>query len=205
MTTKTSIRNIAAPNYPTAPPSYNQRYMDQFTNVVRLHSNSVANAINAPKVHGSFYSTADQLNAGATAANLMTVNNVASAYGVIVPSPGSRVYVAETGVYNIQFSAQFNKSTASAADVYIWLRINGSNVPNSTTVIVMKGSGEAAVAAWNFMEVLQANSYVELAWASTDTNVELTAVAASAGPPAIPAIPSLILTINWISNIPAQV
>lgn len=200
-----AVRNIAAPNYPTAPPSYNQRYMDQFTNVLRLYSNNVANAVNAPKVHGSFYSTVQQNNAGATTVNLMTVNKVATAYGTVVTPPGSRVYVAETGVYNVQFSAQFDKSAGSGADIYIWLRINGSDVPHSASKVRIQGSASELVAAWNFLIVLQANNYVEFAWASSDTNVHISAVAAVTGPPAIPEIPSVILTINWVSNIPAQV
>lgn len=199
MTVK-AIRNVAPPNYPTAPPSYNQRYMDQFTNVVRLYSNNVANAINAPKVHGSFYSDAQQNNSGASAVNLMTLNKVATAYGTVVTPPGSRVYVAETGVYNIQFSAQFDKSSGAAANIYIWLRINGADVPNSASHVTIQGTTAEFIAAWNFMLILQANDYFELAWASTDTNVVIAAKAASVGPPVIPAVPSVILTVSWISN-----
>jgi len=47
------------------------------------------------------------------------------------------------------------------------------------------------------MLTLRANDYIELAWESSDTNVVLAAVAASGN---IPEIPSVILTVMWVSN-----
>ena len=61
MSTK-AVRNIAAPNYPVAPAEYSRQFQDQYTNVLRLFSNSIANAVNAPKVYGSFFSTLTQTN-----------------------------------------------------------------------------------------------------------------------------------------------
>lgn len=197
-----AVRNIAAPNYPTAPDQYTRQYQDQFTNVLRLFSNTVANAVNAPKVHGSFYSTVQQNNVGATLVNLMTVNNTSSAYSIRVGEPTSRIYIGETGVYNIQFSAQFDKSSGAGADIYIWLRVNGVDIPYSASHITIQGTAAELIAAWNFIIILEADDYFELAWSSTDTNVYIAAVAPATGPPAIPGIPSVILTVNWVSNIP---
>ncbi len=200
MTVK-AVRNVAPPNYPTAPDLYTRQFQDQYTNVLRLYSNNVANAINAPKVHGSFYSTVQQNNAGATSVNLMQVAETVSTYGVRIGQPTSRVYVGETGVYNIQFSAQFDKTAGSSADIYIWLRLNGVDVLNSASKVVIQGTNAELITAWNFIIIMEADDYAELAWSSTDTNVHLSAVAATTGPPAIPAIPSVILTINWVSNV----
>lgn len=200
MTVK-AVRNVAPPNYPTSPDAYTRQFQDQYTNVLRLYSNTVANAINAPKVHGSFYSTVQQNNAGATSVNLMQVANTVTAYGVRIGQPTSRVYVGETGVYNVQFSAQFDKTAGAAADIYIWLRINGVDVLNSASKLVIQGSNAEVIAAWNFIVILEADDYVELAWSSPDTAVHLSAVTATTGPPAIPAIPSVILTISWVSNV----
>lgn len=201
MTVK-AIRNVAPPNYPIAPAEYSRQYHDQYTNVLRLYSNTVANAINAPKVHGSFYDTTTQTNAGATVVNLMKLNSTISTYALRIGQPTSRVYIGETGVYNIQFSAQFDKSSGAGADIYIWLRVNGVDVPYSASHITIQGTSAELIAAWNFVVTLEADDYFELAWSSTDTNVILLAGAATAGPPAIPAIPSVILTVNWVSNIP---
>lgn len=195
-----NVRNIAPPNYPTSPDQYTRQFQDQYTNILRLFSNSVANSVNAPKVYGSFYDTVTQTNASATAVNLMTLNTTVSAYGVRIGQPTSRVYMGETGVYNIQFSAQLDKSAGAGADVYIWLRVNGEDVPYSASHMTIQGSAAELIAAWNFIVILEADDYFEIAWSSTDTNVIIKAAAAAAGPPAIPAIPSVILTVSWVSN-----
>ena len=195
-----NVRNISSPNYPTSPDQYTRQFQDQYTNILRLFSNTVANSVNAPKVHGSFYDTTTQTNASATAVNLMELNTTISVYGVRIGQPTSRVYMAETGVYNIQFSAQFDKSAGAAADIYIWLRVNGEDVPYSASHVTIQGSTAELIAAWNFIVILEADDYFELAWSSTDTNVLIKAAAATTGPPAIPAIPSVILTVSWVSN-----
>lgn len=199
MSTK-AVRNIAAPNYPIAPEQYSRQFQDQYTNVLRLFSNTVANAVNAPKVYGSFFSTLTQTNPVASAVNLMTLNNTTSAYGARVGQPTSRVYVGETGVYNIQFSAQLDKTSgASAQSIYIWLRVNGTNVANSASQVTLKDTSAEIVAAWNFIITLETEDYFELAWSSPDTDMQLKAVTASGS---VPAIPSVIMTVNWVSNVP---
>jgi hypothetical protein len=199
MSTK-AVRNIAAPNYPIAPEQYSRQFQDQYTNVLRLFSNTIANAVNAPKVYGSFYSTLTQTNPVASAVNLMTLNNTTSAYSTRVGQPTSRVYVGETGVYNIQFSAQLDKTSgASAQSIYIWLRVNGTNVANSASQVTLKDTSAEIVAAWNFIITLETEDYFELAWSSPDTDMQLKAVTASGS---VPAIPSVIMTVNWVSNVP---
>jgi hypothetical protein len=200
MSTK-AVRNIAAPNYPVAPAEYSRQFQDQYTNVLRLFSNSIANAVNAPKVYGSFFSTLTQTNPVASAVNLMTLNSTTSAYSVRVGQPTSRIYIGETGVYNIQFSAQLDKTSgASAQSIYIWLRVNGTNVANSASQVTLKDTSAEIVAAWNFIVTLETEDYFELAWSSPDTDMQLKAVTASGS---VPAIPSVILTVSWVSNIPS--
>jgi hypothetical protein len=176
--------------------------MDQFINITRLNSNLFANSINAPKVFGSYYSDAQQNNASATAVNLMTVNNTILAFNTVARAPFSKIYVAETGIYNIQFSAQFDKTVNVPATIYIWIRQNGIDVPYTASKIVLQGSSAEIVPAWNFVLLLSANDYFEIAWTSTDTNVFVSTVAPATGPPVIPGIPSVIITVCWVSNIP---
>jgi hypothetical protein len=194
-----AVRNVAVPNFPVAPPVYSRANQDQFINVLRLHLNNIANNINAPKVHGAFYDTTTQTNPVASAENLMTFDSVIMAYGTKIGSPTSRVYVAETGVYNIQFSAQMDKSGGGSGSAYIWLKVNGTAVANSASKIVISGPSAETIAAWNFVIILSGNSYFELAWSSPDTTM-LILHEAAADP--IPAIPSVILTVTWVSNIP---
>ena len=181
-----------------APANYEQRYQDQYSNVMRLYLNQVSNAVNAPKPYGSFYSTVDQLNPVADAVNKMTLNQTTAAFNVSIGAINSRVYVAEEAVYNIQFSAQFDKASSNSALIYIWLMINGINVPNSATKIVISGSDAEIVPAWNFVTPLAENDYFEIAWSSPDTDVFIAEEPATT---VIPEIPSVILTVTWVSNV----
>jgi len=171
--------------------------MEQFNNVLRLYFNQVSNRINAPTPHASYFDTTTQTNPVSNAINLFTYNSVVSDYEVTRGTPTSKIYVANTGVYNFQFSAQLDKSGGSASAVYIWPRINGVNVPDSNTKIVIDGPNSEIVAAWNFVLVMEANDYFELAWEAADTAVIIPYVAATNNRPAIP---SIILSVVWVSN-----
>lgn len=181
-----------------APASYEQRYQDQYSNVIRLYLNEVSNAVNAPKPYGSFYSTVDQTNPVSNGVNKMTLNRTTDAFNVSIGAINSRVYVSEEAVYNIQFSAQLDKSGGSASAIYIWLQVNGVNIEHSATKVVIDGPNSEIVAAWNFVLPLAENDYFELAWSSSDTNVFLAEEPAAGS---IPEIPSLILTVTWVSNV----
>ena len=193
----TVARGVVPPNLPVAPTEYQVRYQDQLTNVLRLFFTQLSNRINSPTAHASYFDTTTQTNPVANAVNLFTYNSVVSQQAVTRGVPTSKIYVAQTGVYNFQFSAQLDKTGGSASAVYIWPRINGVNLPDSATKIVIDGPNNEIVAAWNFVLVLEANDYFELAWESSDTNVVIPYVAASGN---IPAIPSIIMTVNWVSN-----
>lgn len=193
----TTPRGVVPPSLPVALRQYDQRSMEQFNNVLRLYFNQVSNRINSPVPHASYFDTTTQTNPVSNAINLFTYNSVVSDYEVTRGTPTSKIYVANTGVYNFQFSAQLDKSGGSASVVYIWPRINGVNVPDSNTKIVIDGPNNEIVAAWNFVLVMEANDYFELAWEAADTAVIIPYVAATNNRPAIP---SIILSVVWVSN-----
>jgi hypothetical protein len=197
----TVARGISTPNLPVAPIQYEQRFQDQFSNVLRLFFRQVANRVNSPTAHASYFDTTTQPNPVANAVNLFTYNSVVTQQAVTRGTPTSKIYVAQTGIYNFQFSAQLDKTGGSASAVYIWPRINGVNLPDSATKVVIDGPNSEIVPAWNFVLVMQANDYFELAWQSSDTDVVIPYVAATGN---IPAIPSIILTVVWVSNYEAN-
>jgi len=142
--------------------------------------------------NGAFHDETTQTAAAINTGYAMTFNKTDLSQGVYIGTPTSRVYVDRPGAYNFQFSAQFVSTNASAKTVYIWADINGAAVPQSTTKVTMKGSGEAYVAAWNFILRMNTGDYFRLMWATSDTNVSILAEAASAFSPAVP---SVILTV----------
>lgn len=192
------IRGVSPPNLPIAPREYEQRYQDQFSNVLKLFFNTVASEINSPVGHASYYDTTTQTNPVADAVNLFTFDSVIDEFQIRLGSPTSKIYVASTGLYNIQFSAQLDKTGGSATTVYIWPRINGQNVADSATKIVIDGPNAEVVPAWNFLLPMGAGDYFELAWQSSDTDVIILAEPASGN---IPGIPSIILTMTYVSRL----
>lgn len=120
----------------------------------------------------------------------------------------SRIQVAQDGVYNAQFSAQFINTTNDVQDIDIWFRKNGTDVANSNSQFGIKarkstGSASRLIAALNFYLDLNKNDYFELMWRVSDSGVSLEqfpAVTASGTTPAIPATPSIILTVTFVSN-----
>ena len=117
--------------------------------------------------------------------------------GVSIAS-NSRITLANSGTYNIQFSAQVDRVSGSGTDeVYFWLKKNGTNVANTAGVETISGGALEAktIAAWNYVVEAAANDYYELVWQSTDTNIHLTALTASGN---IPGIPSIILTVTQV-------
>lgn len=195
-------RGLAPPNLPIAPDLYGRRYQDQLSNVLRLFFTQLTNRLNSSTAHASYFDTTTQANPVADQVNLFTYNSVVSEFQVTRGVPTSQIFVANTGVYNFQFSAQLDKTGGSASAVYIWPRVNGVNLADSATKIVIDGPNNEIVAAWNFVLVLEAGDYFELAWQSSDTDVVIPYVAASGN---IPAIPSIILTVTWASNYEANV
>jgi len=143
--------------------------------------------------YGYFYDTTTQTAAVINTAYGMTFNSVGFQRGVTIGSPTSRIYVDRPGIFNIQFSAQLDKTSGGTAFVYIWLRVNGVDVPNSASQVRIQGNNAEVIAAWNFVEQLNAGDYFELMWSVDDTSVILLAAAASAP---VPAIPSVILTVT---------
>jgi hypothetical protein len=148
------------------------------------------------QIYGSFYDTTTQTNAGPTAANVITYNSTEFSNGVSIVN-SSQITFQASGVYDIQFSAQFERGGGGAGEstVEIWLSRNGSNVPWSSTALTITGNNGKAVAAWDFLVYVTApGEYYQLYWYSSDTNVDLYSGATGSNPDR-PAIPSIILTV----------
>ncbi len=142
--------------------------------------------------YGSFYDTTTQTNTVNTGTGRAIELNTLDIANNFALDPGSRITAAVAGTYNLQFSVQFETSQSSAQTMEIWLVKNNVAVDNTNTQFVSKGSGEAYFAALNYLVQLNAGEYVQLFWASGDSNMTLVSKSSSYGGPAIP---SVILTI----------
>jgi len=152
--------------------------------------------------YGAFQDTTDQAAAAANTAYAMTLNTVDYANGVSVAS-NSRITVLDAGIWNLQWSGQFENTDSQDHDVRVWLKINGTVVTGSTGFFAVPSkhgsvNGHALV-GWNYFLSLDANDYVELWWETDSTNVSIQAYAASGN---YPSTASLIATMTFVSNLP---
>ena len=116
----------------------------------------------------------------------------------------SQIVCANTGIYNLQFSSQMDKSDAGVDNVNFWLRKNGVDIPYSAGNLSLQGASPAyMMPAWNYVLSLVAGDIIELYWASADENMSIYSEVAQTSPFAHPAIQSTILTITQQSGIMA--
>jgi len=148
--------------------------------------------------YGSFYDTTDQKATAINTAYAVKFNSTDISNGVSIGTPTSHVVVTYAGIYNIQFSLQLDKTAGSSAHAWVWLRKNGTDVPNSAGVVACQGTDAEILAAWNYFITLAAGDYIELMWSTDDTRLELTAEPATSP---VPAIPSAILTVAQVNSV----
>jgi hypothetical protein len=150
--------------------------------------------------YGSFYDTTIQTNVASTARS-MSLNTTDITNGVSISGStnpyNTYIKVANAGVYDIQFSAQVDKTDSGTDEIWIWIRKNGTDISDSATSVQLQGNGAHYVAAWNFFVNAAAGDYFQLMWYSPDVNVRLHAESAFG---VVPGIPSLIVTANRVDQ-----
>jgi len=169
--------------------------------------NSTGGGATPTGYYGAFQDNTTQLAAAINTPYAVKLNTTDLSDGITIVNNGSgdptRITIANTGIYNIQFSLQLEKNGGSGnmtAD--IWLRKNGVDIPSTTGKVVLTGSASASpvIAAWNYVLDVVAGDYYELMWAVSNIHVEIFAEAAT---PPHPATPSAILTVTQQSGIMA--
>ena len=149
------------------------------------------------RLWGSFISTVSQYVVSTTTAYSMSAATQTSGNGVIV-SADTRFVVASAGTYNLQFSCQMESTGGGTTQTMdIWLAINGNNVANSNTQVVGNSNNGRSVAAWNFVEPLNAGDYMELKFRVSDVRLGF-AYDGTQINPTRPAIPSVIVTVTQV-------
>ena len=169
---------------------------DSVTGVVKQRD--ITNALN--KNYASFYDTGDQTGL-ANAVLTMSANTSDSWNTGITLSANTRFVIQNPGVYSLAFSGQMVKTGGNTAThAHIWLYQNGLDVPNSASQIGFPSNSVYVVPAWNFFfSTTTPNEYVELKWeinSNVDNQLLLKHQPATGN---VPAIPSLIVTINQVN------
>jgi hypothetical protein len=92
-----------------------------------------------------------------------------------------------TGIYNLQFSFQFQNVDTQEHDVTVWLRKNGADVTGSAgfvAVVSSHGGGPGhVIASWNYLLDAVGGDYYELYWSATSLDVSMQFYPAGSPPP----------------------
>ena len=221
----TPTKNTSLLKFPAAPrlPSHTREYspdmVDQLENSLRLYFNQIDNTLqallgvrggqymNAP--YASITKTTDQ-----TAAAIDTAYRIAFTQSDYLNgatfSVSDGVTVAQSGLYNIQFSAQFKNTSSADHPVGVWLRTGNAttaihDVPNTASYIYVPSKHGSLfgvnILAANFFVELSANDYVELWWSTNDLAVSLWTVPSQTSPFVAPASPAAVMTVSFVSSV----
>jgi hypothetical protein len=156
--------------------------------------------------NGSFSSSQTQTQTGGVANtptpitfDTSAVADGVSLFGVL---PTSTVRVSTAGRYEIIFSIQFDKSGGGTDSVDAWVRINGNDLRDSASQIVVNGTQGETVLTVPIMADLAANDDIEIVFASGDATMAATAfpawTVAGGDPYDRPAIPSIIINVKSV-------
>jgi hypothetical protein len=191
--------------------------MDGLNNVLRLYFNRLSNVLNSltgtnggselQNPHAMLMSNQDQANASITGANILTYNQPVITQGVEVRN-GGEIWFEKTGQYLVTFSLQVTNRSDAAQEFEVWAGYNGDNYPLSNTRFDIPARKSTDV--WShivpaisgiFTVQNPDTEYLTIKWWASSTDVFLEHYAAGTSPTR-PEIPSVILTVNFVSRLP---
>jgi hypothetical protein len=117
----------------------------------------------------------------------MVYDNVGFERNVSVVS-SSRITVARTAIYEAYYSIQIHRTSGgSPVFVYIWLRKNGLDVPDTNGRVEINSNNGDMLPIVPYILSLNAGDYIEFVLQADDINVQLLTTTPTIGP-RIPAI-----------------
>ena len=143
--------------------------------------------------YGSFYDTTTQPAAVVSTPQAVQINSTYGEYGISVEND-SEITIPNVGTYS--FTAVLQVANASNAVQYVefWLRLNGTDYPNSGTSVLLQPRKDSSNAYEQLVTISyigtsqNPNDYIEVYWQSESTDVSLQYTAASGSMPAVPSI-----------------
>lgn len=156
-----------------------------------------------PTPYATLSSSQTQNILSAPSAQAITYNIVGTAKGISLVS-GSRIVLPQVGNYALTFSAiGHNSGSSSTRWINLFLKKNGLNVDNSSTIVTLTKQVPSAIVATFDVSATQSGDYYEIFLAGQATDCEILATPAQAAvpgvSPAMPACPSIIVAV-WQIN-----
>jgi hypothetical protein len=147
--------------------------------------------------YGSFYTTTTFTAAASNTAYPITWSDVvAEAHITRDDTNTSRIYFDHAATYQIDFSAELQSGSGSSKTIYIFPRINGTDIPYSTIVHSVKNSGESQTISRSGIFTVEAGDYLEAMYAVTNTSLKIQGSAATAFSPAAPSATLMVTEVR---------
>lgn len=194
---------------PPPPAVYDSSYEAQRNRLIELFSNNVYEkgldvGIYKPakliyeEHYGEFTKNNSQIPATANTAFALTFTNTEISQGVSIGSPASRVVIANAGVYTFLVSVQITSTNSSQKAIWVWLRKNGTNIPNSANIASINlNNGYLEMVIEDIISAA-ANDYFEVMFAADDVNISVSSVPATGFAPAAPAVSLSVIEIDQL-------
>lgn len=212
---KHALRPFVAPALPNSTPEYNEVSAQRQNSVLRLYFNQIDATVGAMigGTGGSYLSfpyaaiqrTTDKTFTANTATQITFDQN--DFLNGCANDGTDGIQVDYYGIYNYQFSVQLKNDDTQIHSAWIWLRVNNVDVPGTGSkfdVISSHGGTPGyVIAACNFYVELNPGDTVELWAAVSNTQVTFDGAPAQTSPFAMPAIPSVVATLTYVSTPPA--
>lgn len=142
---------------------------------------------NALGSYGAFYTNTAHAASTVDTATAITWEGTGYSQDVAVDSgTTSRINFTNAGTYAIDFSAELHSESSSAKKIWIWPRINGTDVPNSTIVTTLTSNDDRIVVSRAGMFTVSAGDYLEAMFAVDDLDLDIHGTTATAFAPASP-------------------
>jgi hypothetical protein len=208
-----------SPRLPDPTGQYDGRYMEQLLNVFRLYFNRLSGVLSVlfgpnggaelQNLHAMLMSDQDQANADITLANNLKFDTPVILQGIEVKGTNNeQIWFDKAGQYLVTFSLQVTNRSNAEQVFEVWAGFNGSNYPLSNTRFDIPPRKSSSV--WShivpaisgiFTVSNPSTDYLTIKWWASSTEVFLEHYAAQTAPTR-PEIPSIIMTINFVSRLP---
>jgi hypothetical protein len=192
-------------------------YLAGLLSVLRLYFNRITNILQLllgpnggvyiQNPHAMLMSDQDQSNPSITGFNQLSFNQPVITQGVRVENT-DEIWFEKSGQYLVTFSLQVSNRSNAVQEFEVWAGYNGANYPLSNTRFDIPA--RKSVSIWAhivpvitgiFTVANPQTEYLTIKWWASSTDVFLEHYPAGTSPTR-PEIPSVILTVNFVSRLP---
>jgi hypothetical protein len=191
--------------------------MMALNNVLRLYFNRLSNLLSAlvgtnggiflQSPHAMLMSDQDQANPSITGANQLSFNQPVITQGIRVENT-DEIWFDQPGQYLVTFTLQVSNRSNGVQEFEVWAGYNGTNYPLSNTRFDVPPRKSASIYGHTVPAITgiftvsnPATEYLTIKWWASSTDVFLEHYAAATSPTR-PEIPSVIMTVNFVSRLP---